>query len=349
MKKFLSVLLVLLMLFSAMRTDFQYSRVFADLDETASDTSSWDIFNYIALPSMRGIATAVYDNKIYVGGRYDASNQTYVFDGFNWAAGGNLPDLRRNTSFAVFNGDIYCAGGTNGSGGTADTTWKLVDGVWEDQGKTLPNGGITVPGLVPFTVSGTDYLYVVGGYRVTGRNDVYRFDGDSWTDITATDGLPYANQTGQGVVALGGRIYVTALDNGTKVYSYDGTGDAGEKWTAEPSLPSAISGLHTTFDYNGKIYVVGGDNSSGGGYVFSWTPGDASWQTETSIPSPRYRHGRAVLNDHIYIIGGATTSGGDASNQVFRYPGSVLSTTEGTYVGGDTLTLKGYDLKKDMT
>jgi Cadherin-like beta sandwich domain/Domain of unknown function (DUF4073) len=341
MKKIFTIFIVLLVMFQPFYNLKEMNVVEASPNQNhdtniGKDFNSWDEFRYNNLPSMEGIATATYNEKIYLGGRYLSSNNTFVFDGFSWNNGPNFPEAIRNTNFVVYNNQLFKVGGTNSYGGTVSSVWRLSDDnqSWDAGIGNLPIG-VTVPGLA---VLGED-LYSIGGYSSGNKNYVQTFDGSSWADITATDGLPVNHSPSQGIVTYNGRIYITGV-GGTGVYSYDGAGNSGSKWRAEPSLPAAMAkDTHVTKVYNGRIYTIGGTN------VFSWRPGETEWRIEPNLPASRYRHGGAVLGEHLYIIGGSPLGNQvNTSNTVYRYPGSTISLNEGSLQGGDELIITGIDL-----
>jgi N-acetylneuraminic acid mutarotase len=67
---------------------------------------------------------------------------------------------------------------------------------------------------------------------------------------------------------------------------------------------------HTAATVNGKIYVIGGvlNNESGPrittGLVEAYDPVTDSWETKTSMPTPRSDPKIAVVDGKIYVLGG---------------------------------------------
>jgi N-acetylneuraminic acid mutarotase len=70
-------------------------------------------------------------------------------------------------------------------------------------------------------------------------------------------------------------------------------------------------GLGTVTTNNGKIYAIGGTDSTGTplGVVEEYDIASNTWTTKASMPTPRFDFGIAITaDDHIYVIGGSSTS-----------------------------------------
>ncbi len=119
-------------------------------------------------------------------------------------------------------------------------------------------------------------------------------------------------------ISWNGRLYVVGGDNGSaqsSVYSaqisVDGSVGA---WNTETnSLPSARR-YHSMAVWNGRLYVVGGDNGSAQSSVYSAQISvDGSvgaWNTEiNSFNTPIQSHTISIWNQRIYVIGGKDSFG----------------------------------------
>ena len=96
-------------------------------------------------------------------------------------------------------------------------------------------------------------------------------------------------------------------------------------WTVlDVKLPESISDLTANLGPDGLIYVAGGCNASEGNVYnndtgffdclsitdsfVSFNPTTNKVVTLPSLPRPRYRHGAAVSNNRLWLIGGRTVA-----------------------------------------
>ena len=126
--------------------------------------------------------------------------------------------------------------------------------------------------------------------------------------------------------AAGGRMYVFAglapiWRPVGMVYEYDpGT----DKWTKK--RPMALPSHHVAFtEFRGKIYAFGGfvlPESGPPGWTpinnaWEYDPAADTWQALAPMPSKRGSSLAAVVDDRIYVIGGATTIPGSKETAVY--------------------------------
>jgi N-acetylneuraminic acid mutarotase len=137
--------------------------------------------------------------------------------------------------------------------------------------------------------------------------------------------------------AAGGKMYVFAgliplWHPKGLVYEYD---PASDKWTKKN--PMALPSHHVAFtEYNGKIYAFGGFVYPQSGPA-AWVPIDNSWEYDPATdtwkalaPMPMKRGAAlaAAVNGKIYVVGGATTRGPNATEINFTLPQMVLGNVE---------------------
>lgn len=103
------------------------------------------------------------------------------------------------------------------------------------------------------------------------------------------------------------------------------------------NLPVALSGL-SLVAYNGYLYAIGGSNSSGtpqttvyiaklgaNGEPQLWHPTDSNkanwvyWYSDTALANARSFFGAVAYNNHMYILGGLTTSSTVLSSNTVQY------------------------------
>src|ERR1700680_4623895 len=139
-------------------------------------------------------------------------------------------------------------------------------------------------------------------------------------------------------VAAGGKMYVFAgLAPAWKpvgmVYEYD---PAANTWTKKK--PMALPSHHVAFtEYRGKIDAFGGfvpPDSGPPAWVptnnaWEYDPAGDTWKALSPMPSKRGSALAAVVNDKIYVIGGASTIPGSKETAVFpTHPHMSVGTVE---------------------
>src|ERR1700746_3475868 len=138
--------------------------------------------------------------------------------------------------------------------------------------------------------------------------------------------------------AAGGKMYVFAglipvwKPKGL-VYEYD---PSNNQWTKKK--PMALPSHHVAFtEYRGKIYAFGGFVYPTSGPA-AWVPINNSWEYDpvadtwkalAPLPTKRGSPVAAVVNDKIYVIGGATTPPGSKQTSIDQMQAQVcLGTVE---------------------
>ncbi len=178
-------------------------------------------------------------------------------------------------------------------------------------------------------VAANGYLYTVGGSTSSGYLDevasaYINSDGslDPWDD--SLEALPTGTTTvalatdGHCLVVAGG--YTSSDSTAEEVYTAVLYGDGTiAPWVAQDDLPSGVS-YSAAVALKGHVYVLGGQDHNGRDdtvYYARLQPDCSidSWSTTTSLPSSRYAHAATVVGDHIYVLGGYTSSG--ASSRVY--------------------------------
>jgi N-acetylneuraminic acid mutarotase len=121
-----------------------------------------------------------------------------------------------------------------------------------------------------------------------------------------------------GVAIADGKIYAIGGENGEGVLNVTEAYDpATNEWTTRASTPTARSdfGIAT---YQDKIYIFGGTIGHGTGRGEAlltgatevYDPETDTWETKTSIPTPRQSLEGNMVSDKIYLIGGVRYVGG---------------------------------------
>jgi hypothetical protein len=168
--------------------------------------------------------------------------------------------------------------------------------------------------------------YDAGGYDGTANTVVAQFSrfdpvGNAWTSLppmpTAADGA------------------ATIFAN-NKVYVFGGADDPGNGLTttriydiatATWSVGAAMPGPRTRFAgkgyFNGKIYLVGGSTtilySNAQAQTWEFDPVANTWSTSrANMPMPLLTGGTGIVNGHLFVIGGADSTGAPV-NTVYDY------------------------------
>jgi N-acetylneuraminic acid mutarotase len=137
---------------------------------------------------------------------------------------------------------------------------------------------------------------------------------DSWTTL---EPMPTA-RSGLGVAVVDGKIYVIGGQNGEGVLNITEEYDpVTNEWTSKTSMPTARSDFGIAV-YQNKIYVIGGTIGSEiavgesllTGATEVYDPETDTWETKTSMPTPRQGLKANVVSDRIYLIGGVRYVGG---------------------------------------
>jgi len=108
---------------------------------------------------------------------------------------------------------------------------------------------------------------------------------------------------------------------GDAIFALAGTGEGGNpvleverfdgsRWVAESSLPGKGLNAPAAAVLNGRIYLIGGFNTSTNtptDRVEVYDPVAKSWSEAAPLPEPRGGHAAVVLNSKIHVIGGGNS------------------------------------------
>ncbi len=278
-------------------------------------------------------AVAGLGDQIYVMGGYGGdrkvSEVVQVYDSRTdtWAYGPPLPLPTHHAMPAVVGGRLFLIGGENGGSGTPSDPSTFTDAVYElDPASGTWRSRAPMP--QPRSAGGVGIIggkvYVAGGRPPHGHDfAVYDPDADAWT--TLPDLPTQRNHLTTGVID--GKLYVVGGRFGAGVGSemtatvevYDPALNA---WQAGTPLPEPRAGLAGTV-VKGCLYAIGGEgNDADPRGIFDlnevYDPRADAWSRLTPPPLPIHGlNGVPVLNDDLYIAGGATARGvsGDRVSQ----------------------------------
>jgi N-acetylneuraminic acid mutarotase len=251
------------------------------------------------------LAAAELDGKVYVvgglGGRANA-NEIYDVDADSWTLGADLPAGTDHAWAVTLDARVYVGGGTSNRVFFYDPG---SDGWTEVASSAFVHGGTPVAAVIDgriFVAGGS------GGGMAGNELEVYEPATNRWATLA-----PMAcarNHMGGGLI--GGRLYVAGgrPGNQTCVEEYE---PASNTWTRKASMPTGRSGVAGAV-VGDCLYIFGGEgNPADPNGIFHEVEGyDPSTDTWTELPPMQTgRHGiyAAVLDNVVYLPGGATLQG----------------------------------------
>src|SRR5437899_2677261 len=199
-----------------------------------------------------------------------------------WSAGGNLPSVgvRSVGVFFPANGKFYAMGGRSSDSVGSDFThpfeYDPVTNTWTAKSATYTDNQVNNMACGVLNLSGTDYIYCVGGSaagastaiaRVFYYNPVtdsltYLTGADDWPGDAAGTILPGGFAvTGNKLYILGGFNILVASTN--QIWQFDPTAAIGSKWFQKVNTPEGIM-YAPTCAIGTVIYVAGASDFSGG-------------------------------------------------------------------------------------
>lgn len=176
-------------------------------------------------------------------------------------------------------------------------------------------------------------IHIVGGRRPKGtanlaygdHEDVARhlvYDPASNTWSNAAPALSARNSAAGGVInglwhVVGGRSMANGPTDAHEIYA-----PKEDRWrTAAPMPKGSGAGGNAAGVLGGMLYVFGGEYFDNGGRVhpeaWRYDPKADAWTSAPPMPTPRHGLGAVVINNAIWLVGGAKKpSGADTSDAV---------------------------------
>jgi len=312
MRKSLALLLILFFLTASC---IMVAKPASSSADTAEDT--W--VSKAPMHEARGrLGVAVVNGKIYAiggssgGGEFVDTNEEYDPAMDTWTFKEPMPTPRASFGVAVYQGKIYCIGGLAGveqnpykrlSSG-ANEVYNPVTGEWETKASMpTPQEGVEAS-----VVGGK--IYVIGGN--SSVNYVYDPATDSWDTKAPMPVTPHLHSGWSCTSAVvDNKIHVIGLGvNGAFHVIYDPETDS---WSSGALKGTAYASAGATTGVNApkRIYIFSADYTlwelnppSITNLIYD--PASDSWAVGASMPTGRANAGVAVVNDKLYVIGGAT-------------------------------------------
>ncbi|MFQ5596947.1 MAG: PKD domain-containing protein [Nitrospiria bacterium] len=265
-----------------------------------------------------GMASGVVNGKIYTAGGFCCVphtrmtvNEEYDPVTDTWTTKAPMPTQRGDLSGGSLNGLFYAVGGSGPfCCSSAHEAYDPVTDTWSIRAPMLtPRRALSVA-----SVGGL--LYAIGGFiDPTGG---HRSETESYDPATNTWSTKAPMPTGRshmGLAEINGKLCAVGGANNLGSLSilevYD---PATDSWTTKAPMPTPRGGL-TVGLINNKLYVVGGAQNFAPSPTVNflntvevYDPATDTWSTEAPIPTIRPGSAGQVVNDVLYVMGGADPS-----------------------------------------
>ncbi len=289
-------------------------------------------------PSPRADMRMVFDTArarlvVYGGVTVPANSTHWEWDGAAWsnrtpASGGPGDRTQHAMAFDESRGVTVLFGGGPGTLATNEV-WEWDGASWTN--RTPSAGGPSARRGAALVYDGTRRSCLLfGGFTAsaTATNELWEWNGASWTNLTPSSGGPAARadhalayDAARRVVVLSGG-QPTALAG--SVWEFGATG-----WVdrSPRTPPPAFRGASLTFDAaRGRAVLVAGQTTAGlTNEVWEW---DGQRWVDAGVPagapSPRTRHAAAFDSQlgEVLVFGGNTDFSATASNQLWGWNGT---------------------------
>jgi N-acetylneuraminic acid mutarotase len=288
-----------------------------------------------------GLEAVTVDGKIYaIGGQTDnhgsfvGTNERYDPKKDTWFTLKSMPTSRSNFGIAEYQGKIYCIGGYTGNVLDVNEVYDIATNKWST--KTA----------LPVSESNVQAHVVDEKIFVIASRLLYMYDPvtDSWTQKASLPKTIFQSDPYVYSAAVDNQIIVITSDEHLEVLIYNPKTDVwseGKTTGYQSGFGNAIAVATSGHFAPQRIYMVCG----GPGiffmpisFVMAYDPLNGTWEQIKNYPTPRARFGVAVLNDVLYVIGGALlgTEGNPEASPVneqyvpISYNGTLPSATAST-------------------
>src|SRR6266540_4238624 len=288
-----------------------------------------------------------------------------------WSAGPDMPTVLVRAVGVYFqaDGNFYTVGGRTSDSGGSDFQHVLryspSSNTWTQMGVTLPDNQMNNMACGVLAVSGTPYIYCVGGSAAgqtttTARVFFYNPVTDTVTTLTSGDNWP-GNMSGTilpgGFAVFNDKLYIVGgfdinVASTNQIWQFDPTQAVGSKWLQRVNAPEGVM-YAPTCTIGNIIYLAGASDFSGGTVIdttnsFSF---NATTNTTGSIaPIPRATGETRALtfNGQMLVMGGGRVAPNPSSEVDIYDPGTNTWTT-GTPVPAFTLARRNFPTDTDGT
>jgi len=250
-----------------------------------------------------------------------------------------------------------------GSDFTHPFEYNSGSNTWTTKAATYPDNQVNNMACGVLTVSGTPYIYCVGGSaagQTTATARVFFYDpvADTITSLTAGDNWP-GDAVGTilpgGFAVAGNKLYILGgfninVSSTNQIWQFDPTAAVGAKWTQMTNTPEGIM-YAPTCAINSIIYVGGASDYSGGTVIdttnsFSFNPATNSIGTIAPIPRATGETRALTFNGRMLVMGGGRVAP-NPSNEVDVYSPGTNSWTVNSFVAAFMTALRNFATDTD--
>ena len=262
-----------------------------------------------------------------------------------WSAGPNLPTVLVRAVGVWFpaDGNFYTMGGRTADAAGSDFQHVLryspTSNAWTQMGVTLPDNQMNNMACGVLAVSGTPYIYCVGGSAAggttaTARVFFYNPVTDAVTTLTAGDNWP---GDASGTILPGGfavhndKLYILGgfdilVASTNQIWQFDPTAAVGSKWLQRVNTPEGVM-YAPTCTIGDIIYLAGASDFQGGLVVdttnsFSFNPASNTTGSIAAIPRATGETRGLTFNGLMYVMGGGRVAPNPSTEVDIYDPGT---------------------------
>jgi len=288
-----------------------------------------------------------------------------------WSAGPNLPTVLVRAVGVWFpaDGNFYSVGGRTSDLAGSDFQHVLqynpTSNTWTQRGVTLPDNFMNNMACGVLAVSGTPYIYCVGGSFATGttataRVFFYNPGTDTVTVLNAGDNWP---GDASGTILPGGfavynnKLYILGgfninVASTNQIWQFDPTLAVGSKWLQRVNAPEGIM-YAPTCTIGNTIYVGGASDFQAAALIdttnsFSFDPIANTIGTIAAIPRATGETRALNFNGKMLVMGGGRVAP-NPSNIVNIYDPGTNTWTTGTPVPSFMTVRRNFPTDTDGT
>ena len=321
----------------------------------------------------RGQSSVIYNGYLYIIGGIDSSSNvlndaqrvqiaaTNAGQGSTTQQSSAFTTARQGHTSVVYNGYLYIIGGGAGVSYYNDIQYCAIDASGSVGSCTQQTTAFTNARRDHTSFVNNGYLYIVGGYTNSQRDDILFSSINSNGSLSCPSGFScsvgvFTQQTSafttarseHSSVVYNNNLYIIGgYGTGTGCSSFrcsdiqycpiNSNGSVGS-CVQQTSAFTTARAYHTSVVYNGYLYIIGGESNPTVQNDIQYCPINSNGSVGTCVrqtmafAAARYGHSSIVHNDYLYIVGGH--DGGSYQNDIQYCPinsnGSVGGCTQQT-------------------